>query len=150
MDCPRCKSPLETIDLGEFGGEYAAVVIDNCPKCEGVWYDKGELDARDESVWTDTEALDFESRLSGGRRAVCPRCDVTLTPVSPVGAREVVVDRCPECYGFWLDAGELGAIQSLASRLDAEVRRKMTDIPRPDEAKHCGLGDALLFWFHRR
>lgn len=70
MMCPRCKSPLEVIDLGEFGGEYAAVVIDSCPECGGVWYDKGELDARDESVWTNVEDLDFETRLSGGRRAL--------------------------------------------------------------------------------
>ena len=143
MNCPRCKSPLEIIDLGEFGGEYAAVVIDSCSECGGVWYDKGELDARDESVWTDVEALDLETRLSGGRRALCPRCEVSLITVSPRGAREVVIDRCPDCHGFWLDGGELESIQSFASRLDSETLRKMAVITQPDEA----MGFLLGAWF---
>ena len=135
MNCPRCKTPLKTIDLGEYGGEYAAVVIDSCPTCGGVWYDKGELDARDESTWTDVEALDFEPRLSGGRRALCPKCEVILTPVSPKGAREIVVDRCPSCFGFWLDAGDLESIQSLAAKIDSETLRKMIAIPQPRSSK---------------
>jgi len=132
MNCPRCKSRLEIIDLGKFGGEFAPVVIDSCSECGGVWYDKGELDARDESVWTNVEDLDFESRLSGGQRASCPRCEVLLVPVSPRGARDVVFDRCPDCHGFWLDAGELESIQSFAGRLDTETLKKMTKIPQPD------------------
>lgn len=144
MECPRCKSPLEIIDLGEFGGEYAAVVIDSCPKCGGVWYDKGELDARDESVWTDVEDFDFETRLSGGRRALCPKCEVSLIPVSPRGAREIVIDRCPDCSGFWLDPGELESIQNLASRLDSAAVAKMTVIPQPDEPKARSRGGFLF------
>ena len=147
MLCPRCKTELESIDLGEFGGEYAAVVIDKCPKCEGVWYDKGELDARDESVWTNVEALEFEARLSGGRRPLCPRCEVLLTQVSPKGARELVVDRCPECFGFWLDAGELEGIQNLASKLDSEILKKMKTIRQPSEPD--GSSPAV-FLFGRR
>ena len=148
MNCPRCKSPLKTIDLGEYGGEYAAVVIDSCPECGGVWYDRGELDARDESVWTNVEALDLETRLSGGRRALCPRCEVPMVQVSPKGAREIVIDRCPDCFGFWLDSGELESIKSLASQLDSETLRKMTVVPQPDNARGRSLG-ALLFFTHR-
>lgn len=144
MNCPRCKSLLETIDLGEYGGEYAAVVIDSCPDCGGVWYDKGELDARDESVWTNVETLDFETRLSGGRRSLCPRCEVRLVRVSPKGAREIVIDKCPDCFGFWLDAGQLESIQSLASKLDSEVLRKMTSIPQPDGLRGQFRGVSFL------
>jgi len=140
VNCPRCKSPLKTIDLGEYSGEYAAVVIDSCPECEGVWYDQGELDARDESVWTNVEALNFETRLTGGRRALCPKCEVPLVPVSPKGARQIVIDRCPECFGFWLDAGELELLQDHAARLDSEILRKMTSIPQPDGLYGCSRG----------
>lgn len=132
MKCPRCKSPLKTIDLGEYGGEYAAVVIDSCPECDGVWYDQGKLDARDESVWTNVEELAFEHRLTGGRRALCPKCQTLLVPVSPKGARKIVIDRCPECLGFWLDPGELEMLQDHAARLDSEILRKMTSVPPPD------------------
>jgi len=135
MNCPRCKSPLKTIDLGKSGGEYAAVVIDRCPACEGVWYDRGELNARDESVWTNVEALDFENRLTGGRRAFCPKCEVLLVPVSPKGARQIVIDRCPECLGFWVSAGKLELLQKHAADLDSEILRRMVSIPQPNESK---------------
>ena len=59
-------------------------------------------------------------------------------------ARDVVIDRCPDCFGFWLDAGELESIQSLAGRLDSEILSKMTAVPQPDEARGRLLG-AFLF-----
>ena len=33
--CPRCNVELDPIT-------YKGVTIDKCPKCEGVWLDKGE------------------------------------------------------------------------------------------------------------
>ncbi len=29
-------------------------------------------------------------------------------------SHEIIVDRCPQCQGVWLDAGELGAIREAA------------------------------------
>jgi len=37
MDCPRCQVPLTMSDR-------QGVEIDYCPKCRGVWLDRGELD----------------------------------------------------------------------------------------------------------
>ena len=37
MDCPVCKVPLNM-------AERQGVEIDYCPKCRGVWLDRGELD----------------------------------------------------------------------------------------------------------
>ncbi len=34
----------------------------------------------------------------------CPRCGVALTEVEHEGVK---IDRCPNCHGIWLDAGEL-------------------------------------------
>ena len=45
-----------------------------------------------------------------GPQRDCPRCDdVVLEKVSFVGS-ELVLDRCTNCEGFWLDGGELGLI----------------------------------------
>ena len=38
MDCPACKT--ENLSMTERQG----VEIDYCPKCRGVWLDRGELD----------------------------------------------------------------------------------------------------------
>ena len=35
--CPKCGVPLQEV-------EFHHVKIDRCPKCEGMWLDKGELD----------------------------------------------------------------------------------------------------------
>jgi len=37
MNCPQCKTDLEI-------AERSGVGIDYCPKCRGVWLDRGELD----------------------------------------------------------------------------------------------------------
>lgn len=37
MDCPACRAELQMT-------ERQGVEIDYCPKCRGVWLDRGELD----------------------------------------------------------------------------------------------------------
>jgi len=133
MDCPRCSLPLREIDLGEFGGDYASVVIDLCPECEGVWLDKGELDQRDESLWTDAEDLDHEIITGDRKVANCPKCSATLLSVTPNEVPGLVIDRCPECWGFWLDPGELESIQALAGDLDSKTMDDMVLVQRPPE-----------------
>ncbi|MGH7783302.1 MAG: zf-TFIIB domain-containing protein [Candidatus Binatia bacterium] len=36
--CPKCPGSLETYTFQGF-------LLDHCPKCEGIWMDKGELEA---------------------------------------------------------------------------------------------------------
>jgi hypothetical protein len=62
VDCPRCSGLLDTLDLGHYAGEYPDVTIDRCPACGGAWYEHGELDASDESPWTDVEACNSRKR----------------------------------------------------------------------------------------
>ncbi len=38
MKCPKCGMPLEEIAI-------SSVRVDKCPGCEGIWLDKGELQA---------------------------------------------------------------------------------------------------------
>jgi Zn-finger nucleic acid-binding protein len=146
MNCPRCSLPLSEVDLGELGGEYAAVVIDACPDCGGVWFDKGELDQRDESVWTDVEALEFEVVTGDRVAALCPRCSVDLLSIAPSDLPRLVIDRCPECWGFWLDSGELESVQEMAADLDSETMGAMTHTLRPPDwswikwAVYCAKG----------
>lgn len=42
----------------------------------------------------------------------CPRCAVALTEVEHGGVR---IDRCPNCHGVWLDAGELEQLTKRAA-----------------------------------
>lgn len=37
MNCPVCTTPLQAVDR-------QGVEIDHCPRCRGVWLDRGELE----------------------------------------------------------------------------------------------------------
>lgn len=47
MNCPICMIPLNI-------GERQGIEIDFCPKCRGVWLDRGELDKIIERSITET------------------------------------------------------------------------------------------------
>jgi Zn-finger nucleic acid-binding protein len=115
MECPKCISELKTNDLGEYG----FVVIDICQGCEGAWFDKGELDRLDDSVWTNVEKIQFDKTSAAHLDLKCPKCQEQLEPISPRDAKEIVVDRCSSCEGFWLDRGELDQMRDVAAEVDS-------------------------------
>jgi len=129
MICPKCEVDLETSDLGEYG----FVIVDVCPTCQGAWFDKGELDRLDDSVWTDAEELDFDQVSADHKDMKCPKCKESLVPLSPKDAKEVVVDRCSSCEGFWLDKGELDQMREVSLQVDSEASEDIVWLERPSD-----------------
>lgn len=128
MKCPRCYIDLQSSDR-----EYGFVIIDVCPGCHGAWFDKGDLDRLDGSVWTNVEQLDFEPADSRHAALHCPVCRGDMEPLSPHAAKELVVDRCPSCEGFWLDKDKLDKMQEIAAEEDSEILKKMVCLQRPPD-----------------
>lgn len=95
--CPRDGSPaiLEN-HVGRKKFE-----IDVCPKCSGVFFDKGEI-----SKLTGERIVEKElwSGAKGTTDVGCPRCGGEMAGRS---LGNVVVDICRSCRGVWFDAGEL-------------------------------------------
>lgn len=109
MKCPVCKTPLVVVEREE-------IELDWCIGCHGLWFDEGELELLGEKAGRVLDVEDLGRRagrlVAAGKRR-CPRCPRRLEQVglqTPDGT-EVLVDRCTE-HGFWLDAGELGALMS--------------------------------------
>ncbi len=77
---------------------------------------------------------------------ICPRCSVDLKAEKADG---VPVDRCPGCWGTWLDKGEFAQLLSLSLRslrfseeetdsvLKGLVHEANTPKPRPDPLLPC-------------
>lgn len=157
MNCPACHTPMHRI-------EYEGIALESCSRCNGEWLDHDEIGkiTKLREVRFDpqvrravAEAASFpgipvEERE---RRVVCPKCYVPMNPVNYGGGSGIVVDRCPECKGFWLDDKELEGVQMVVEGWDdalpedlAEHSARLHDVSvatesldETDEIRHSRL-----------
>jgi Zn-finger nucleic acid-binding protein len=111
MKCPACHNELSALQTG-------SLVVDVCRGgCGGIWFDAFELQRVDEEEETAGEMLLHIERdprvvVDALRKRECPRCTaVKLHRHFFSAKRSVEVDECPNCGGYWLDAGELASIR---------------------------------------
>ena len=104
--CVKCNSIL---DKATFQG----LEVDLCPKCGGLWLDRGEITRA--AKLPAAELARLRSLLSGqpGPPPV-PTESIAPCPACPGGLAEVMlgavhVDYCNKCQGIFLDRGELEA-----------------------------------------
>jgi Zn-finger nucleic acid-binding protein len=112
--CVKCSSIL---DKATFEG----LEVDLCPKCGGLWLDRGEITRA--AKLPEKELARLRTLLSGAsgpppvpteNKAPCPACPGSLSEVM-LGA--VHVDYCGKCHGLFLDRGELqDAIDAVRAR----------------------------------
>jgi Zn-finger nucleic acid-binding protein len=111
MNCPVCERQLKERTV-------SGIVVDVCDGgCGGIWFDCYELQKVDEPHETAGESLldipkDPRVRVDFKKRRFCPKChDAVMMRHFASIKREVEVDECPKCGGFWLDADELKQIR---------------------------------------
>ncbi len=112
--CVKCNSIL---DKALFQG----LEVDLCPKCGGLWLDRGEITRA--AKLPEAELARLRGLLTGAsgpppvptpNKAPCPACTGSLSEVV-LGA--VHVDYCGTCHGIFLDRGELEeAIEAVRAR----------------------------------
>ena len=111
MKCPACDRALSVLQVGP-------VEVDACQGgCGGVWFDAFELKKVDERHETAGEHLlqiecDPSVVPDPARKRDCPRCEgIKLKRHLFSRTSRVEVEHCPNCAGYWLDAGELERIR---------------------------------------
>jgi len=111
-ECPKCLGVLEHKEVGELKGE--PVFIDQCPLCQGIWFDKGELwkVLKGQITFDQEEAeKDFRPDFTGDvfdlKEAQCPCCHKRMERVKSLQDDRVQTDYCLSCGGTWLDGGEV-------------------------------------------
>ena len=121
MNCPACGNHLNPYPAG-------AITVDVCAGgCGGIWFDAFELqkvDELQEPVARDLLELKKEetAQIDPAAKRFCPKCDgIVMRRHFFSAAKKVVVDSCPNCGGYWLDAGELAAVRS---ETQAQKQRK--------------------------
>jgi hypothetical protein len=112
MKCPACFARLTETEV-------ASIKVDVCEGgCGGIWFDGFELQHVDEESETAGESLlyvthDPAVQVDHSRRRNCPRCEgIKLKRHFFSARRQVEVDQCPNCGGYWLDRGELAHIRA--------------------------------------
>jgi Zn-dependent protease with chaperone function/Zn-finger nucleic acid-binding protein len=82
------------------------VLVDVCKTCKGVWLDRGEVYFFSRKPKELERLLTAQPTDTAPSPRQCPRCAVQLHE-TPFLRPDLIVDRCPECEGYWFDAGEL-------------------------------------------
>jgi len=110
--CPRCATPLRTIDL-QLEGKF---LIERCDDCLGLFFDPGELEALLQATVSNVFTINRKQldNINNARRSSdygvsyvrCPVCTTVMNRVNFGAKSGVIVDRCPD-HGIWLDGGEL-------------------------------------------
>lgn len=108
--CPSCgHAPLDPVALRD-------LTVDQCSRCRGVWFDRGELDVHLHAATAAPEAVPgpaptaAPARRGGPAFRPCPRCGALMTPRVWERHSGVVVDTCT-ADGVWLDGAELDALE---------------------------------------
>jgi len=113
MNCPNCA---ETLVEEEIKNQQ----IDRCPKCNGIYFDKGELESlvglikTYESIELEELDIDLVPQSEKERKLVCPRDGAPMIEQQILG---VVFDQCTSCEGIWLDGGEISALKILENHI---------------------------------
>ena len=121
MKCPACGNLLEMMTVG-------GLSVDVCKNgCGGIWFDNFELKQIDEKHESVGESLlqverNPDTVVDHNQKRLCPKCENQKMMKHFMSVKkEVEVDDCPVCGGFWLDTGELGKIRS---QFETEADRK--------------------------
>lgn len=138
MKCPACFNELTEMQVG-------SLVVDVCQRgCGGIWFDAFELERVDEEGEVAGEPLLYLKRderlaVDMNRKRDCPRCEgVRLHRHFFSAKRRVQVDQCPNCGGYWLDAGEL-----------AQIRAEKTESTRTEQIRQAGLSTEDIRYLYR-
>jgi len=113
MKCPACSTRLRVMKTEE-------MIVDVCKYgCGGIWLDRSEYKKVDQQSEAAGHALLHIERnpnitVDQTRRRICPRCEtIVMARRFSSFRRQVEIDTCPYCGGYWLDSGELERIRSL-------------------------------------
>ena len=87
-------------------------IINECPRCRGLWFDQGELEAVKDEVLPEMSWLDIDTWQEKADFKVsmdilyCPKCqDIALTVIEDQSS-STEIRLCTQCKGAWLGTGQ--------------------------------------------
>ena len=129
----------------DFGGVSVDVCVNGCKSMWFEWQELIRLDEKSEGLGEAlTKALNYPRVNDASRLPLkCPKCGIQMQAHKYKSAKEVNIDECYSCGGFFLDSGELSEIREnfMTEKERYEYCQKLLGgIPEYAEAK-AGLQD---------
>lgn len=124
--CPECSTEMRMETIRD-------VQLDVCPKCGGIWFDAEELRtllARDEMALIELEedeAPQIEQRSAGASLRHCPDSYLPLEKYHYLYTSPIVLDACPDCGGFFVEADELGKMEQWLEQSHKQMSKDEED-----------------------
>jgi len=111
MICPVCENPMVVLELDQ-------IEIDHCLHCGGIWLDAGELELL---LDTDEDRERLKSFLIEDdsvkeKKYPCPICNKKMKKVFVGEEKKILIDKCKNNHGLWLDKGEFDDVIELSSQ----------------------------------
>ena len=122
MECPKCKIELHKKTIQE-------IEVDECQKCEGIWFEKDELRQIKDKTDSDLNWMDFEiwkhpeKFKAISNKNACPNCTNKMN-VLDYDNTNIEIEYCTDCQGIWLDKNKL---QKIIEALEEEIITKSMD-----------------------
>ncbi len=143
MKCPRCSN--QTL----MNETYEGVTLDRCLSCLGTWLDDGELieiiETEEKEFGISLTKETLQKSFSGIPESekqddlACPKCNKQMRALNYVYSSGVIVDRCPDNHGVWLDVEELEKVQIYKeqwSKKTAERKEELDKVIENIESEH--------------
>ncbi len=116
-DCSICKIELENLNIGS----KEKVLIQHCSKCDGIFIKENIMKQLIDKQTVDRQKFDhlmIRFIKKNPRHAIetnakyknCPICKKMMKRYNYGAISGVILDRCVQGHGIWLDAGELKQI----------------------------------------
>ena len=137
--CPTCDAELKIKVIGD-------VDIDECEKCGGIWFDRGELEQAEKAADSNLGWIDFEiwkhpeNFKAQDTELKCPVDGTNMISID-YGHTGVRIHYSPSSGGVWLDKGEFPKIiESLENELSSKTFSEYFH-DSVEEAKELVTGD---------
>jgi Zn-finger nucleic acid-binding protein len=130
MKCPNEGNEMQPVKVESHYGQI--VLLDQCPRCGGIWFDKFELYAVKPGEAQKIDKLNEDILRTASTiehsELFCPKDNVKLVHFQDMFfPKDIVIARCPVCNGFWLNRGEFTKYQAYRQSLKKHQEDKQKD-----------------------
>lgn len=136
MNCAKCSGTLEPQRYGD------DIVVHRCDHCAGLFVKPDMLEAMKQARLSeavlDTGDPKVGKTLDRVGDIACPECGQCMVPTADERQTHIWFERCPNCEGIWLDAGEFTDLkfETLLDRV-----RILLKGPRPAATPRASAGE---------